>query len=196
MTNFVDLSEECKIWPIGIRLFSSRLFLTLWGEALGDDDLILADERGFLLFSTLPRLSAFVFHPCKTNMSSRPGFLRLKRQLGARPWGRSDVFIHRMDEVYKTLLEFDALHLTRGTRSQIVNCLNLLWDVACNRNDQDAKALLQGRSPLARLLDVLTFHDPEVSKPPARLHSLKTERLAADYASLVGRFVLSSTLIR
>lgn len=196
MKQRIDLYEECRLWPIGVELLPERVLYSLWGDAGGEDDRILADRRGFLLFTRCSQLASFLSRAVRTSFSGRPGLARLRRHL--RQGGRlplSRVLVYRFREVHDVLATFEPSHIDRSTSSHVVNCLNLLWDIARNRNDMHAQALLQGRAPLATLLDVLTFHDPANAALPVRLRYLNPAALATAYATLTGQFLLSSWVV-
>jgi hypothetical protein len=180
-----------ELSPIGLTVLRAQALYALWAGTSGDD-LLLADQRGILVFRSLAALARFIGGKHRTNLSPLKGYRRARATADLR---RSSVEWYRIDDAYDALSRRQPAEFDRRTCIKVVNALNLLWDAAQTLNDKEAEARLLGKAPLARLLDILTFYDPALRDPPAALKRLHGPKLAEDLALLVGRLILSSTLI-
>jgi hypothetical protein len=195
MSTRIEIYERCKLWPIQVVLPPNRTYVTLWGDAGGEDDRILCDRRGFLLFEDRACLGKWVQERRASCFAGRPGIPRLRAYLHERPWPSEKPATFNLPAVHRALGRFARRAPDARAAGRIVECLNLLWDAATGLENDRARALLEEPAPLGRLLDALTFHDSRRSTLPLRVRRLQPEALTADYAALLGLFVLNARVV-
>ncbi|HEX5505066.1 MAG TPA: hypothetical protein VFW96_20790 [Thermomicrobiales bacterium] len=154
----VSAFEDLQLWPIRIRL-SGRTGYTLW--ASGDkDDILLALCGTMLLFRTKDGLRAFVENEHSCNLSQLNGYRRLRRILGTGggTWnGVVPYHTYNFDRTARALSGGDWGRWNLRTCKAVLDCLNLIWDMAALAGDAEAIAHQEGGSELHALLNTLTF---------------------------------------
>lgn len=144
--------EAAETWPVRLELLDAR-GVTLWSG--GDKDVLLATDRRVLLFGTSWQLRHFVLSGALSNLEDRAGYTQLRRYLR----GTSDKRLRIDDRAFsfdRVIASMSKGRITRGNQAQILDSLNVLWDVANTVDSTAAKRIL--RAPRFRkFLDLLTF---------------------------------------
>lgn len=191
-----EFFQYIKIWPAKIRLFN-RISYTLW-SSVKDDDLILGVGRNILLFGSLTSLGDFIINDIDSNINDSKAYGNLKNSITNRrdewnhyrpdrsEWRFRFNFWFDFGRTEKLLKQENWSDWSIKACSDILNCLNLLWDAAVTVEDKRILRLLGGddREDIGRLADILTTIDKDSL---SLLDELKRESVRDSFAECRNR---------
>lgn len=167
--------EAAETWPVRLELLDAR-GVTLWSG--GDKDLLLASDRRVLLFGTSWQMRHFVLSGALSNLEQRAGYRKLRSYLH----GTSDRRLRIDDRAFSlngVIASMSEGRITRGNQAQILDSLNLLWDIANTVDSTAAKRVL--RAPrLRKFLDLLTFVELNGADAATEIGKFDLPRLRSD----------------
>jgi hypothetical protein len=150
-----EISELVDLWPISIEIGEQELF-SLWGEGGGEQDLVLARDDRLIVAGSLADLYAHVAHEV-TNIRALPTYPGLEEALRNESWPTQYIYARYSFDRILDPRNLDVGSWSREQANEMLNALNLLWDIANSIDDRDLTASLRaGGGPMANLADYLT----------------------------------------
>lgn len=163
--------EQSAAWLVRIVL-GRRSGVTLW-EGRDTHDRVLAIDSYVLLFADKSRLHRFLGAGTPSNLAGSASLRGILMHWETR--ARRATYTYRFDRAAAAVQAERWSAWSLPTCSVVLNCLNLLSDLAYSVGDDEALDVLDAGSPLSRLADSLTFMDEEhlpdlepLSRSPAR----------------------------
>lgn len=190
---FEEIWEQTSIWPIRIQLLD-RAGYTLWASSEASD-FVLTIDRCFLLCRTRQALRTTVLSEVQFNLSSLEGFPDFRRSLIQSRGTDSKLAVYRSfhcQRAYARLMEPDWRNWSMHTCNEVLNCLNLLDDIAKSIHDEKAIDEFSRNSSVVRLMDTLTFLD-QASR--TALGALDTEAVRLAFSSAARRIAANCLVI-
>lgn len=144
--------ESAEVWPVRVEILDAK-GVTLWSG--GESDLLLAADHRVLLFGSTGQLRHFVLSGARTNLDERPGYADVRRYLR----GNSDKRLRIDGRDFSLNATVSILldgRITNANQTQVLDSLNLLWDIA-NTVDHSRARRVMREAKVRWLLDELTF---------------------------------------
>lgn len=153
MSQEMDVYESCSLWPIQIGIDKIDYY-TLWGSGGDSTDLVMAIDKQLCLFRRQDALMIFIKNGEKCNFSELPGYASLRRCIMHFDFFQVTLYRFDISEPLSWLKEPNRPWDEKRCR-QILDCLNLFWDIANTLNDP-ASLHLQQQGELQRVANLLT----------------------------------------
>jgi hypothetical protein len=149
------ICELIDLWPISIEIDEHELF-SLWGEGGGERDVVLARDHRLILAGSLAGLYARASHEV-TNIRALPMYPGFEEALRNESWPTQYISArYSFDRIFDPR-NLDVGSWSREQADEMLNALNLLWDIANSIDDPDLIASLRrGGGPMSDLADYLT----------------------------------------
>jgi hypothetical protein len=172
-----EIADRIRIWAIHLTL-SQRTGLTLWADVNGRDTL-LADDGRILIAEDAVVLRRFVVCDARSNLSTLETYLQLRSILEKVPEmadARASAY-YDFCSMTQALSHSDWGVWSLDACSTVLDCLNLLWDAAVTLENDSVISVMDGRSGLGELMNILTFINEEEL---FRLRLLNQDSVRAD----------------
>src|SRR5258708_3318477 len=130
-----SIIEGNSIWILKVKLLDREGY-TLWSNA-GEIDVLISIAQSVLFFKSRRALHDFVLSGIECNLSASSDYILLQNT--TVEWHEKEniqVTKYNLNQPVKLLSNSNPTKWAKKTRANILNCCNLVWDMANTVNDQ------------------------------------------------------------